>query len=439
MSLTLYKQFKTIISNTSKKIKYKQLPDLYKSQYWSHEKLIDFQNKRLKIILRYAYDNIPAYRKKYQDIKLHPNDIKSIDDLIIIPITTREEMQDNPLFINRKKIAATHYTGGSTGTSLKYYNSFLSDGIRNKAHLRGWSWFGYKPGKRLAIIMSSQGIIGGKNILSLSGDLSEKNLQLNTQKLLEYKPEFLRGYVSSLYILARYFLENSIKLGSVIAINPISENLYDYQRKTIESAFGGKVFEEYCCNDGGACAWECDQHSSLHYVMERAIIENVDGEMIVTDLWNKAIPFIRYRNGDAVEFLNEKCNCGRNLPLIKVKGRNNDIIITPSGVVGPTYLMVKGINYNSEKYFRSGIRAVQYVQKPNYFLVINIVKNSWCTNEEITAFQDDVAKILNGMTLYLNFVDDIPATAKGKRAFIINEDQALLEKFNKGNQPKINK
>ena len=404
-------------------------PNLHKSQYWTYSKLLNFQNDRLRRIIAYSYYNIPAYKRKFDSVGIVPDDIKSIEDLKKLPITTREEMQDNMSFVNSKLITATHTTGGSTGTSLKYYNSFISDAIRSGVHNRGWKWFGYNPGKRLAIVMSSQGVIGGKNTILLSGDLSEGNLELNTQKLLEFQPEFLRGYVSSLYIMARYFLDRDIKLDSVKAINTISENLYEYQREIIEMAFRGKVFEEYCCNDGGACAWECEEHDALHYSMERAIIEEIDGEMIVTDLWNKAMPFIRYRNGDAVTFLDKKCSCGRNLPLIKVRGRSNDIIITPTGVVGPTYLMVKGINYSGKEYFRSGIKAVQYVQKPGYNMEIFVVRNPWCTTQELAAFQDDLKKILVGMNLFIRFVDDIPSTIRGKRSFVINEDKELLKRY----------
>lgn len=200
----------------------------------------------------------------------------------------------------------------------------------------------------------------------------------------------------------------------------------------MEKAFSCPVYEEYCCNDGGACAWECDTHEGLHYCMERAIIENVDGEMVVTDLWNRAMPFIRYKNGDSVTFLDKKCSCGRDLSLIKVKGRENDIIITKNGFLSPSYLMFHGIGYAVDAHddkFRDGIRAVQYIQKPGYILEVNLVKNLWCNNEEIRAFEDKVSSIAEGMSVRINYVDDIPSTKKGKRAFIINEDKDLLDKW----------
>ena len=409
---------------------YDPIVDLNKSQWWRKEELTSFQNQRLRRIIQYAYSSIPGYEKKFDEAGVKPDDITTVHDLVKLPITTREEMQDNEDFINRNLISDVLYTGGSTGTSLKYYESYEAGRIRWNSHFRGWNWMGYDYFKdSVAIISSAQGILEGKDTINLLGDLTEENLKNNVKQLLDYAPMFIRGYVGSVYILAKYCLDHKIEISSIKAINVISENLYDFQREVIESAFKCKVFEEYCCNDGGACAWECAEHNGLHYVMERSIIESDNGEMIVTDLWNKAVPFIRYKNGDLITFLDKKCNCGRELPLIKVKGRDNDILISDKGAISPTYLMYHGIGYHHGVKFRSGISSIQYVQKPGFILEVNLVKNSWCREEEITDFIKVVETITPGLRLKINFVQEIPKTGKGKRQFIINEDKELLRKW----------
>jgi len=413
--------------------KYEKIVDLNQSQWWSYDKLIDFQNRRLENIVAYAYENIPAYRKKFERARVTPEDIRSIEDLSKLPITTREEMQDNQDFVNKDLVARKLYTGGSTGATLRYFESFESGEIRWGVHLRGWRWNGYEHGKqKLAVVSSAQGVIEGENTLNLLGDLSELNIKKNLRKILEFRPQYLRGYVSSLYILANYCIDHNIKIDFVESINPISENLYDFQRESIEQAFGGKVFEEYCCNDGGACAWECEAHEGLHYAMERAVIEEVNGEVIVTDLWNRAMPFIRYRNGDSVTFLKKECSCGRKLPLIKVKGRTNDILIGPKGPISPTYVMhnwYDGSKYEENREFRTGISLMQFIQKPNYELIINIVKNPNWTQNMYREFEAAMRKTFVGMQMSINIVDFLEATAKGKRHFIINEDRELLKQW----------
>ena len=406
--------------------------NLNESQYWSLNRLEDFQNERLRKIIKYAYEKIPGYRRKFNEANVKPGDIRTKNDLWKLPITTREELQNNTDFVNEKLISGTLYTGGSTGTSLKYYECYEGGQIRRDAHLRGWSWNGYVPGKKLCVISSAQGMVAEKNTLNLIGELTTENLKMNLEKLLDFKPQHLRGYVNSLYILAKYCLENNIKLKGIESINPISEDLYDFQRELMENGFNCKVFEEYCCNDGGACAWECDAHEGLHSFMERAIIEDIDGEMIVTDLWNKAMPFIRYRNGDSVRFLNKKCSCGRELPLIKVKGRTNDILISKDGPISPTYIMhswYDGSQFHSKSDFRLGFRAIQYIQKKGHFVIINIVKNTNCTEKMIENFEKQLKDTFHGMSYQMTFVEDIPSSKKGKRNFIINEDKELLKKW----------
>lgn len=406
--------------------------DFNESQWWPYEKLVEFQNKRLAEILAYAYNRIPAYRKKFDEAKVHPAEITSREYLYRLPVTTREEMQNNPDFVNTALINDTLYTGGSTGSSLKYYDSEESRYIRAQAHARGWLWNGYTTGKRLAVIASAQGTVGGKNTLNLVGNLSTENLKEIVEKLIEFKPQHLRGYVSSLFILAKYCMDNRIEIQGIESINPISENLYDFQREVIQNAFQCHVFEEYCCNDGGACAWECEAHEGLHYCMERAIIEDINGEMIVTDLWNKAMPFIRYQNGDAVKFLDRNCSCGRQLPLITVKGRKNDILISQEGPISPTYVLhswYDGSQYDNTNDFRVGFRAIQYIQHKNYFLLVNVVKNPGCTEEMIDCFEKQLQKSFPSMIYQINFVNDIPATSRGKRSFILNEDKELLKKW----------
>ena len=430
----LVNRIRESIGKINHALKYERVVDLEMSQWWSYVKLLRFQNQRLRKIVNHAYKHIPGYHAKFVQANVKPADIQTVDDLYKLPITTREEIQDNHSFVNQNLVTGTLYTGGSTGTTLRYFESRESGIVRWQTHLRGWRWAGYKYGsKRLAVISSAQGIVEAANARNLVGDLREKNIQINVARLLEFKPQHLRGYVSSIYIMAKYCLDHEIQIDFIESANVISENLYDFQREIIEKAFCCKVFEEYCCNDGGASAWECGAHNGLHYVMERAIIEEVGGEMIVTDLWNKAMPFIRYRNGDAVKFLDKKCRCGRALPLISVQGRTNDILLTPNGPISPGFLIHHGsgqVGIDKRKGdFRSGIRCVQYIQDSGYRLKVNLVKNKWCSSKEIEEFLTTLDEIAPGMHIDLQVVDELMTTEKGKRQFIVNNDKELLRKW----------
>src|SRR5665647_679625 len=182
--------------NLKTRWRYRSSPDLSASQYWSLAQLDQFQNARLKVILRYAYNCIPAYRRKFTQAGITPNDIQTKKDLVKLPVTTREEMQSNSDFVNARRIADTLNTGGTSGTPLEYYNSELGSEMQSRAHLRGWAWNGYTPGKKMAVISSAQGHVEADEMLHLAGDFTDESLESNVAALIEFKPQHLRGYVS---------------------------------------------------------------------------------------------------------------------------------------------------------------------------------------------------------------------------------------------------
>ena len=416
----------------------RSLPDLSQSQLWSLEQLQDFQNRRLRTIVAYAYKHISGYREKYDRAGVKPSDIHNIQDLYKLPTVSREEMRDNDAFTNQKAISGTLYTGGSTGLSLRYFESAIAGQMRMNAHQRGWLWGGYDHDRdRISIIGSSQGVVPGEKSLNLIGNLSNDNLAENARALVDFKPACIRGYVSSVYIMALYCLQHEIQLDGVRSVNVISENLYDFQREVIEKAFQCPVFEEYVCNDGGACAWECSKHEGLHYCMERAIIESVNSTMVVTDLWNLAMPFIRYLNGDSVEKLNRPCSCGRSSPLITVRGRDNDILISPEGPISPSYLLHTSYNLPTmdsdgkmvDENLTRDIQSIQFVQLPDYHVTVNIVPGVQHGPEIRAHIEETLTKRLPDMKLDIEFVPSLPTTPKGKRQFVINHDKQLIEQW----------
>ncbi len=414
------------------------IPDLSKTERWSYGQLLEFQEQRLRKVVRFAYENVLGYRKLYNEAGLDIRAVRKLDDLEMLPEVTREMVQNNPDFFIPSMIARRSYTGGSTGQPLEYYLCYAALCMRSNVHERGWRWAGQIPGKtRLAILGSSQGKVLGNNVLNLSGNMDEATLEDNAKAIVAFHPHTIRGYVNTLYIQAKYCIEKGYHFDGIYGINPISENLYDYQRETIEQAFGAKIFEEYVCNDGGTCAWECSSHEGLHYFMERAIIQtDRNGEMLVTDLWNTCMPFIRYRNGDSVRFLDKPCSCGIAHPLMRVQGRTNDVLIGPNGAVSPAFLVHHGVGLASatsgKTHFTDGIRAVQYVQKPGFQLQVNLVKTFECTDGQIQQFLKRLEGIVQGLEIHLNLCEELPASKKGKRHFIVNEDEELMCRFQAG-------
>lgn len=422
------------------------LEKLEKSQYLPYEKIEELQNKKLKNLVEYAYKNVPFYKKTFNKLKLKPVDIQSKDDLEKLPVITKEIIEDNLSEMISVKYAKSDLvpgsTGGSTGKNLKFYTDKIRYFKMLAVALRGDKWAGLDLGIKHAYLWGSQFDISIYNnylnkILSWfqgslflsSYELSDTKMVYITNKLIRHNPKVLIAYPSPLDVYAEFLSKNSydIHLSSIITS---AETLYDHQRNHIEKVFQCKIFNRYGCREFGPIASECVYHQGLHINSEHLIVEflaltdncNSDYEersnLIITDLDNYAMPFIRYEIGD-IGYQLEKCECDRNLPLMDVEGRKFDIIVGTNGNrLGGTFWTLL---------FRTsieGVKEFQVIQNKNDELLINLVVKS---NFEIKGLNNLKYKIREycGLDMKINFriVDEIPLLKSGKFRFIINRCQ----------------
>jgi phenylacetate-CoA ligase len=156
----------------------------------------------------------------------------------------------------------------------------------------------------------------------------------------------LFGYPSALAYIARHAERRGVDmtdLGVAVAF-VTSEKLYDHQREAIERVFACRVANGYGGRDAGFIAHECPS-GKLHISAEDIIVETVDlhgfptapgtpGEIVVTHLATADYPFIRYRTGDIGVLDNERCECGRGLPVLReIQGRSTDFVVAEDGTV----------------------------------------------------------------------------------------------------------
>lgn len=397
--------------------------DLLESQGWKYQQLRDLQTERMRIIVRYAYENLRGYREKYDAAGVNINDIKELEDLPKLPVLTRVDLRDIDKWVIRDKIRCTLHTGGTTGEPLTYYESKVARALRSAKHNRGWLWSGFDKTKDKRVILFSQRAGAGKGarVLNITGAPEEANIRKILDMVKEFQPKQLRAYGSSVWIVADWIRRNNYDI-KISSLNLTAEQITKMIREDSEKAFQSTVFEEYCCCDGAASAWDCELHCGTHETMERAIIERgPEGELIVTDMWNEAMPFIRYLNGDGVERIDEPCPCGRELPIIKVSGRMNDFIDLPSGPLPPIFL------YHHVSHVRVAgggfidFVAIQYVQTTKIDIDVNIVRGSGYNKEDERALRRTVEDICKGLTVHINYVPSLEKSKAGKIRFIINK------------------
>jgi len=412
-----------------------------RTQWCSFSELKERQEKQLRKLIGFVYKNVPYYTKLFNQIGVKPSDITTVNDLERLPILTKQIIKRNwqdfvPKNINKLKYVSGS-TGGSTGTPLKYRMS-LEDYERGIALLfRGWGYAGYKLGDKVAIIAGSSLIPTTKSDLKKkihgfflnqryysSFDMSEKNLFQYFCDINKWKPDFIRGYASSIYLFAKFIQDNNLRLEfQPKAIFTTAEKLFDKQRYLIEQVFNTKVFDNYGLNDGGISAYECEAHNGLHIDMERAILEVVDnngkqiinkeGKILATSLYNYDLPFIRYDTGDLGVISDSKCACGRKTFLLKeIVGRVTDFLKLNNIIIGSPVLTVLMGKFDIEQY--------QIIQENYDSITCKIIKGKTYKKEDEEFIRRSFYRHVGKINIKFDYVNSIPITKSGKYKFIIN-------------------
>ncbi len=426
------------------------LKELEVSQWWSRDKILELQNARLRLLLKQAYENVPYYRRIFDERSLKPGSIQSAEDLFKLPLLTKQLIRENQAELLASNFKSMHYlrlsTGGSTGEPLQFYRTRedqLSWGFA-AAH-RALGWAGYRLGDRNARISAVRPYSSKIHWLSENGKnffervlvidakkLSSRTFPLYIRKLEKYQPKFLGGYPSSIELLARYIHKAGGTRLKPAGIITGAEQLYDYQREIFTSVFGCGTFSYYSSWEAHAIAAECTAHSGYHIAAENLIVELVDdagnpvpagreGKVVITNLHNYAMPFIRYSIEDLATASEKACPCGRGLPLLAgISGRITDVIYTKSGkaISGTAFLHILRTP--------AGISQFQLVQESLDKIIIKLVMERKYSQQ----YLNDLAAMLSGkckdllekdMEIIIEFTDVIPLHESGKRRIIISK------------------
>jgi len=422
----------------------KYLEELERTQWLSEEEIREIQWAKLQRLLQHAYLHVPYYRQKFHEIGAEPQDIKSMEDFQNFPFLTKEDVQDHQeeLIADGYKIEemCQNETSGSTGRPLIFFYPRDSYERRFAVKIRSESWVGLKPGDRTLMLWGrylSHGSLQRlkqslywkvQNVKHICGyQLDERSLRKIIGKINRFKPKFIVSYVTPIYYLAKLAMEDGIPLYSPQGIIVSAEKLYPYQKALIEECFQTKVYNRYGCCEFMNIAAECSEREGMHINMDTLVVEFVKpegsslygdfGEVVVTDLHNYGMPFIRYRLGDIARPLNHKCPCGRGLPLMDVvQGRINEVIVTPDGRYVPDHMFLYVFAETK------GVRRYQIIQKTEEALTIKLVPDSSYSPAEEQRMLKMIRSVLGDrIELKIDYVDDIPLDKTGKFKYTISE------------------
>jgi len=413
-----------------------------KTQYEPHETQKKYQERQLQKLVNFAYNNVPYYTKLFNKIGVAPKDINTLKDLEKLPILTKQVIKQNWQDFMPKNINKIKYlngsTGGSTGKPLKYIISQNDYEMGCALLYKGWSNAGYKMGDKMAIMGGSSLMPNIKSSLKTkiqdfslnfqhysSFSMSEKNLFKYFHSINKWKPKFIRGYASSIYLFAKFINNNNLKLKFQLkAIFTTAEKLLNEQKKIIEQTFNIKVFDNYGLHDGGVSAYECEKHNGMHIDIERSIMEvvnnngnqtlNQQGKILATGLYNYAMIFIRYDTGDMGVVSDKRCNCRRKTLLLKeISGRTTDFLIINNITIGGPVLTVLMGKFDIEQY--------QIIQNNLTSITIKIIKGA--TYDEIKNEEYIKKSLYNHVgkfDIIFEYVTSILVADNKKHKFIIN-------------------
>lgn len=403
---------------------------LTSSEGWSADARRKWRVDRLNRILGFAWDHVPFYQEFWRDHGLKPRLIREIAELERYPIVTKTTYRANAERFIPDNIGSirhrTWHTGGTTGEPVRYLRDLEQWTINEGFHLWGWSRAGYSFGDRV-------GVIAGGSLLPNSSSLSGRlRARLHNRvflfgvsmddataesycRILEReRVQYVYGYPSILYLFARSVRGLGLTPPNLRGIVTTGEMLLPQYRSGIEETFGCHVTNNLGCNDGGYQAYECPTSGLLHYNDLQSVLETdrslgeTEGSLLITNLWNRSTPFIRYENGDLVELGEADCACGCGFETIrKVQGRTGDILEFSNG-------QSLGVPALTLIFKEMDIDSWQVVQTKSNELEIRL-----CTPNDISANSAHVRSVLRNhlnddVRVSIVRVDELERTAGGK-------------------------
>jgi len=422
----------------------KHLKYLEKSQYFSEERIKEIQWGKIKELLDHAYKKCAFYRNKFDEARIRPEDIRSFDDYLSVPILRKEDVHQykDELVASNVDQYAAFLTSGSTGKPLTGYRNKDCNEFKRACGMRSNFWTGYDLGERIYCLYGNpeKELKGLRNIRAqFRRKMLQRTeildlLQLTDESMLKFAkrmnkkpPSLLWGHAHGLYLFARFLEKKGIHGIQPKGIYSAGMVLHDFEKKKVQDVFQCKIQDRYGCEELGLIATECKEQQGLHINTDDHYVEFLDndgkpvvpgkrGIIIVTDLSNLAMPFIRYRIEDIGIPSEKKCTCGRTQPLIeKIEGRIADFLVSPEGK------LVSGISLTD--HFAGhipGVAQIQIVQERIDLLTLNIVKNGDFGERTTQVISHLIREFFGEKMRYrYELMDQIPQTSSGKYRFTI--------------------
>lgn len=414
---------------------------LERTQWASPASLRDLQNERLRRLIKHAYEQSTFYRRRLNAAGVMQH-IRTVDDLEALPLLTREDVREH--FPEIKAANADRFrpqlgtTSGTSGARLEFLRDLDTMGIGSAVMWRFWRWHGARFQHRFAQIISlvnaeatgAQPIrysLGSRRLTLRLRSLDPDNLDVAIEHLARFQPDVIRcGSTTLLTYVARYLLRQQAPRIRPRMVTAGGERVFPDQRQIVEEAFGVPLVEGYGNWEYVVFAGECER-GRLHFAPEMGYVEILKngrrlppgevGEIVITSLWNRSFPFLRYAIGDVGHLDGGPCPCGRRLPTWRIiGGRQKDLLATPDG-----YLHLTGSFLGTPRW-RHKIRGIRFYQETRSQVLAQVVKGPEFHDDDLPALHDEIQGVLEGRLAFsIQFCESLEQTAGGKYRFIVTK------------------
>jgi phenylacetate-CoA ligase len=422
-----------------------ELEKCMEREFYSNKQWNSYQIDIFRKLLLHANDSVPYYQELFSELGLTNLELSKFEltDLSKLPYLDKNTFRllgQNKLLSNKLEEKGEFYgSSGSTGTptktrySIRMHQTYFSI---FESRLNYWAGIDYKV---------PRGVIGGRRIIRegiskgpffrynhiekqayfSAYHISKDTVQNYLDGMLKSKVEYMTGYASANYILAKFIDEMGLKAPKLRAVLTSSEKLTDEMRSLFRKVYQCEAFDSYngveCCNLISEC-----EYGKLHIVPDVGIVEIVNkdgsyckpgevGEIISTGLLNFDQPLIRYRMGDYVKLSEiQNCECKRDMVIVdEIVGRIEDTII---GMDGREMTRFHGVFIGIPKIIES-----QIVQNSLSDFEINIVTDEPFTENDFELIKKKMKSQLGDVNITFHFMDSIPRSANGKFKSVISK------------------
>ncbi len=417
------------------------LEELERAQWLSREEIEEIRWRRVEQYLREITVHVPYYRDLFEREGLAADAIQGPGDFRRIPFLTKDDIRAAKDLIVTKapmRRGVSSNTGGSTGEPLYFYTDVAAGPLRRANALRGLRWAGIDIGDRQAVVwgfhldrpfkerLSSAVKDYFNNIRYVSSfDMSDEAMERYARMMASFKPDLILGYPSAVAAFAEFCKARRFAGIKPRAAMSSGEKIYPHQAELIKSAFSCPIYDRYGSNEFANVAQECEKRSGLHVFGDIMYVEVIHesgrpaesgeiGEIVVTDLSNLYMPFLRYRTGDLAVPTARECSCGRGLPLLeRIEGRTFDAVVTPDGKSAGGFFWT----YLSRAV--PGIRQFQIEQRERGGVIFRIVPGpEWKDGNRRELERKIKENMGSDFAVTFDLVEGIPLTPSGKFRFI---------------------